>query len=136
MAINIQIDSKHLEQLAYIEQQTHRDPNTLISQAIEQQYQQLQTQNAKNGVEGLFWNQDAYSYIVKQSDIFDAMLPQLVEQYAGMYVLFEDANVIDADLDEDVLLDRVWETDFVRDRIAKYHGIFCHLVPIEDKINA
>jgi hypothetical protein len=52
-----------------------------------------------------------------------------------MYVLFEDGNVIDADLDEDILLDRVWETDFVRDRIDKYHGIFCHLVPIEGKVN-
>lgn len=136
MAINIQIDSEHLEKLAYIEQKTRRDPSILLSQAIEQQYQQLQTQSATNGIEGLFWNQGAYSYITKQSDLFDAMLPELIEQYAGMYVLFEDSNVIDADLDEDVLLDRVWETDFVRDRIAKYHGIFCHLVPIEGKVNA
>ena len=26
------------------------------------------------------------------------MLPELIEQYAGMYVLFEDGNVIDADI--------------------------------------
>jgi predicted transcriptional regulator len=136
MAINIQIDSEHLEKLAYIGRKTRRDPNVLLSQAIEQQYQQLQNQPATNGVEGLFWNQDACNYITKQSDLFDAMLPELVEQYAGMYVLFEDGNVIDADIDEDILLDRVWETDLVRDRIAKYHSIFCHLVPIEDKVNA
>jgi hypothetical protein len=136
MAINIQIDSEHLEKLAYIGHKTHRDPSTLLSQAIEQQYQELQTQPATNGVEGLFWSQDAYSYITKQSDLFDAMLPELVEQYAGMYVLFEDGNVIDADLDEDILLDRVWETDFVRDRIAKYHSIFCHLVPLDGEVNA
>jgi hypothetical protein len=136
MAINIQIDSEHLEKLAYIGQKTHRDPNVLLSQSIEQQYQQLQSQPATNGVEGLFWSQDAYSYITKQSDLFDAMLAELIEQYAGMYVLFDDGNVIDADIDEDILLDRVWETDFVRDRIAKYHGIFCHLVPIEGKVNA
>jgi hypothetical protein len=135
MTINIQIDVEHLEKLAYIGQQTHRDPNTLLSQAIDLQYQQLQNQNTTNGVEELFWSPEAYSYITKQSDLFDAMLPELIAQYAGMYVLFEDGNVIDADLDEDVLLDRVWETDLVRDRIAKYNSIFCHLVPIESNSN-
>jgi predicted transcriptional regulator len=136
MAIDIQIDSEHLEKLACIEQKTHRDPSVILSQAIDLQYQQLQSQSATNGVESLFWNQDACNYITKQSDIFDGMLPELIEQYAGMYVLFEDGNVIDADLDEDILLDQVWETDFVRDRIAKYHGIFCHLVPLEGEVNA
>jgi hypothetical protein len=135
MAINIQIDSEHLEKLAYIGQKTHLDPSILLSQAIELQYQQLQTQPDTNGFEGLFWSQDAYAYITKQSDLFDVMLPELIEEYAGMYILFEDGNVIDADLDEDVLLDRVWETDFVRERIAEYHGIFCHLVPNEGKVN-
>jgi hypothetical protein len=136
MTINIQIDSEHLEKLAYIGQQTHRDPNTLLSQEIDRQYQELQTQNPTNEVGSLFWSQDAHSYITKQSDLFDAILPDLIEQYAGMYVLFEEGKVIDADIDEDVLLDRVWETDFVRDRIAKYNSIFCHLVPIDLKVNA
>lgn len=136
MTINIKIDAEHLEKLAYIKQKTHRDPNILLSQAIDLQYQQLQTQNATNRVEDLFWSQDAYSYITKQSDLFDAMLPELIEQYAGMYVLFEDGKVIDVDIDEDILLDRVWETDLVRDQIAKYNSIFCHLVPIECKVDA
>jgi hypothetical protein len=35
MTINIQIDAEQLEKLAYIGQQTHRDPNTLLSQAID-----------------------------------------------------------------------------------------------------
>jgi Putative DNA-binding domain len=103
-------------------------PYTLIFQAIDQQYQQLQSQNATNGVEGLFWSQDAYQHITKQGELFDTMLPELRLQYAGMYILFEDGNVIDADLDEDTLLDRVWDTALVRDRIAKYNSIFCHLV--------
>jgi DNA polymerase III gamma/tau subunit len=34
MTINIQIDAEHLEKLAYIGQKTHRDPNSLLSQAI------------------------------------------------------------------------------------------------------
>ena len=136
MTINIQIDAEHLEKLAYIGQQTHNDPSILLSQAIDRQYQQLKTQAATNGVEELFWSQEAHSYITKQSDLFDAMLPELIEQYAGMYVLFEDGNVIDADVDEDILLDRVWETDIVRDRIAKYNSIFCHLVPVQGKVDA
>jgi hypothetical protein len=83
-----------------------------------------------SGIEELFWSRESHSYIIKQSDLFDGMLPELIDRYAGMYILFEDGNVIDADLDEDILLDRVWETDLVRDRIAKYNSIFCHLVPI------
>jgi hypothetical protein len=35
MTINIQIDAEHLEKLAYIGQQTHRDPSTLLSQSID-----------------------------------------------------------------------------------------------------
>jgi hypothetical protein len=124
-----------LGKLAYIGRQTHCEPSTLLFQAIDRQYQQLQIKNAMNRVDKIFWSQEAYSYINQQSDLFDTMLPELIEQYAGMYVLFEDGTVIDTDFDEDILLDRVWETDFVRDRIAKYNSIFCHLVPIEGKIN-
>jgi predicted transcriptional regulator len=39
MTINIQLDSEYLEKLAYIGKQTHRDPSTLLSQAIDRQYQ-------------------------------------------------------------------------------------------------
>jgi hypothetical protein len=35
MTINIQIDSKYLEKLPCIGQQTHRDLNTLLSQSID-----------------------------------------------------------------------------------------------------
>jgi Family of unknown function (DUF5678) len=84
----------------------------------------------------LFWSEPAFNYITKQGEIFDAMMDELVQEYAGKYVLFEDGKVIDADEDEDRLLDRVWETDFVKDRIAKYNGVFCHLVPMEVARNA
>jgi hypothetical protein len=109
--------------------------SSLKSVMIDQQYQQLQTQNATNGVEGLFWSQDAYQYITRQGELFDAMLPELRSQYAGMYILFEDGNVIDADLDGYTLLYQVWETDLVRDRIAMYNSIFCHLVPLTSDRN-
>ena len=134
MTLDIQIDAEHLEKLAYIGNKTHSDPSILLAQAIERQYQELQSQNYQNSVDGLFWNQDAAGYISKQSDLFDAMVPELISVYAGMFVLFEDGHVIDADIDEDILLDRVWETDFVQARIARYNAIFCHLVPGEGNL--
>jgi hypothetical protein len=126
------------ERVALLEAEVDRLKRTTTKSSAPQSLSEkiTGTFSETNGSESLFWSQDACNYITKQSDIFDAMLPELVEQYAGMYVLFEDGNVIDADIDEDILLDRVWETDTVRDRIAKYHGIFCHLVPIEGKVNA
>jgi hypothetical protein len=38
-------------------------------------------------------------------------------------------EVIDADVDEDALLDRIWENDFVKSRVEKYQAIFCTFVP-------
>jgi hypothetical protein len=36
-------------------------------------------------------------------------------------------KVIDAGVDEDALLDRIWDNDFVKSRVEKYQAIFCHL---------
>ncbi len=126
------------ERVALLEAEVDRLKQTIVNNSSPQpgRKNNNETFSETNEVEGLFWNQDAYSYITRQSDLFDVILPELIEQYPGMYVLFEDGNVIDADIDEDILIDRVWETDFVRDRISKYHGIFCHLVPIEGKVHA
>jgi predicted transcriptional regulator len=44
MEINIQIDSEHLEKLAYIGQQTRNDPSTLLSQAIDDTTNNINTQ--------------------------------------------------------------------------------------------
>jgi hypothetical protein len=35
MTINTQVDTEHLEKIAYIWQQTHRSLNTLLSESIE-----------------------------------------------------------------------------------------------------
>jgi hypothetical protein len=75
-------------------------------------------------IRDLFPDQASYDYISRQKKSFDRCLPELVEKYAGKYVLFEDGLVIDSDEDEDVLLDRAFETDFVKQRNA----IYCHLV--------
>jgi hypothetical protein len=57
---------------------------------------------------------------------FNEKLIDLQKKYSGKYVLFEDGEVIDSDLDEDTLLDKVWETDFVKKR----NGIFVKKVPL------
>jgi hypothetical protein len=109
----------------------HSDKSTLIqlsSEEVAQPDRQLPL-TSPDEVENLFWSREAHEYITKQSKKFDEMLPELIERYAGEYILFEDGRVIDTDIDEDMLLDRVWKTDFVKDRIAKYNSVFCHLVP-------
>jgi hypothetical protein len=85
-------------------------------------------------IRDLFPDQASYDYISRQQKAFEQCLPELIQKYAGKYVLFEDGIVIDSDEDEDILLDRVWETDFINERMgANGHGIYCHLVPSELK---
>jgi hypothetical protein len=57
---------------------------------------------------------------------FNEKLIDLRKEYSGRYVLFENGEVIDSDLDEDALLDRAWETNFVKKR----NGIFVKKVPL------
>jgi hypothetical protein len=76
-------------------------------------------------IEDLIWNPDSYGYIKTQEHLFRLAIPELRQRHAGEYVVFEDGRVIDSDVDEDTLLDRVCETDFYRQRDA----IYCKLVP-------
>jgi hypothetical protein len=81
-------------------------------------------------IKDLYPNEESYQYIIKQSKIFEEFAPELIAKYAGNYIVFEDGEVIDFDEDEDVLLDRIWDTDFIKERMgADGHGIYCHLVP-------
>ena len=77
----------------------------------------------------LYPTEEGYHYVTSQGKIFDTCLPDLVSKYAGEYVVFEDGRVIDSDLDEDALLNRIWQTEFAISRRERYHGIFCELVP-------
>lgn len=83
-------------------------------------------------IEDLIWNPQSYDYIKNQSHSFKLALPELIHEYAGKYVVFEDGKVVDSDLDRDILLDRVCETDFYKQREA----IYCELVPERLEINA
>jgi hypothetical protein len=76
-------------------------------------------------VRDLFWSQDAYDYLKEQEKSFGVHLPELIDRYSGQFIVFEDGRVIDADLSEDTLLDRISETDFFKDR----EGILCTFVP-------
>jgi hypothetical protein len=76
-------------------------------------------------VRDLFWSQDAYDYLKEQEKSFAVYLPELIDRYSGQFIVFEDGRVIDADLSEDTLLDRISETDFFKDR----EGILCTFVP-------
>jgi hypothetical protein len=76
-------------------------------------------------VRDLFWSQDAYDYLKEQEKSFAVHLPELIDRYSGQFIVFEDGRVIDADLSEDTLLDRISETDFFKDR----EGILCTFVP-------
>jgi hypothetical protein len=75
-------------------------------------------------IEDLIWNPQSYDYIKNQSHSFKLALPELIHEYAG--------KIVDSDLDRDILLDRVCETDFYKQREA----IYCELVPERLEINA
>jgi hypothetical protein len=83
-------------------------------------------------IEDLIWNPQSYDYIKHQSHSFKLALPELIHEYAGKYVVFEDGKIVDSDLDRDILLDRVGETDFYKHREA----IYCELVPERLEVNA
>lgn len=83
-------------------------------------------------IEDLIWNPQSYDYIKNQSHLFKLALPELIHEYAGKYVVFEDGKIVDSDLDRDILLDRVGETDFYKHREA----IYCELVPERLEVNA
>ncbi|PSB58002.1 hypothetical protein [Chamaesiphon polymorphus] len=80
-------------------------------------------------IKDLYPNKEGYDYVTSQGKIFDTCLPDLVSKYTGKYVVFEDGRAIDSDIDEDALLNRIWQTEFAISRRERYHGMFCELVP-------
>ena len=53
----------------------------------------------------LYGDIETYQYMEEQGKLFDRMLPELLEKYHGMYVYFENGEVLEADLDEEKLID-------------------------------
>jgi len=58
-------------------------------------------------------------YIEHQGALFDEAKPELIEQYLGEYVAFEDGQVLDHDVDDQRLAQRVYEKYGYRDLIMK-----------------
>lgn len=52
-------------------------------------------------------NPAALAYIERQSIAYEQHREQLLQNYKGQYVLFENGNVLDADIDFDTLVLRV-----------------------------
>ena len=50
---------------------------------------------------------EARTYISRQARMFESMLPELLTKYSGQWVLFENHQVLDADLSYQALLTRV-----------------------------
>jgi hypothetical protein len=83
----------------------------------------------------LYWNPQSYDYLQDQEEKFRQCLPNLMQQYAGQYVVFENGQVIDFDDDEDILLSRIASNESYKNRPA----IFCVFVPVsivDQKLNA
>jgi hypothetical protein len=81
----------------------------------------------------LYWNPKAHDYIKEQKQIFRSHLPKLVEIFAGKYIIFENGQVVDSDDDEEILLDRISDTDFYKERPD---AILCTFVPKILEVNA
>jgi hypothetical protein len=64
-------------------------------------------------------DRDRLEYINRQSDLFDAAKPMLLEQYLNQYVAFEDGQVLDHDVDRGKLAERVYAKYGYRDLLMK-----------------
>jgi hypothetical protein len=48
------------------------------------------------------------AYMEQQADRFEAEKPQLIEQFLGRYVWFENGQVLDSDVDREALVLRIY----------------------------
>jgi hypothetical protein len=64
-------------------------------------------------------DRDRLEYIGRQRQLFDAAKPMLLENYLNEYVAFENGQVLDHDLDEQQLAERVYAKYGYRDLLMK-----------------
>lgn len=58
-------------------------------------------------VQNLFSDTESYEYMMRQWQLFSEKWSEIVVDYCGKYILFEDGKVVDWDEDSDTLIDRV-----------------------------
>jgi hypothetical protein len=64
-------------------------------------------------------DRDRVEYIDRQRHFFDEMKPMLLENYLNEYVALEDGQVLDHDVDDQQLADRVYAKYGYRDLLMK-----------------
>lgn len=58
-------------------------------------------------------------YLDRQKALYDRAKPELVDLYSGEFIVFEDGHVLDHDLDEQKLIQRVYQKYGYRDLLIK-----------------
>jgi hypothetical protein len=58
-------------------------------------------------------------YFDRQKALYDRVKPELVDRYLGEFVAFEDGHILDHDLDEKKLVQRVYQQYGYRDLLIK-----------------
>jgi uncharacterized protein (DUF433 family) len=74
-----------------------------INDIISNQQKATETEIAKS----LYPDLETYKFIQLQAQLFKQMLPELIINYEGQYVYFENGQVLASDTDEERLLDFV-----------------------------
>ncbi|MBE9031925.1 hypothetical protein IQ266_19500 [filamentous cyanobacterium LEGE 11480] len=64
-------------------------------------------------------DRDRLAYIEHQRQLFEQAKPNLLEQYSGEYVAFEDNQVLDHDVDRQHLAERVYAKYGYRDLLMQ-----------------
>ena len=58
-------------------------------------------------------------YLDRQKNLYESIKPELVDRYLGKFVAFEDGRVLDHDLSEQKLVQRVYQHYGYRDLLIK-----------------
>jgi hypothetical protein len=58
-------------------------------------------------------------YLDRQKNLYENVKPELVDQYLGEFIAFEDGRVLDHDLNERSLIERVYRDYGYRDLLIK-----------------
>jgi hypothetical protein len=66
-----------------------------------------------------FIDRDRLEYLDRQQNLFNAAKPALLEKYLNQYVAFEDGQVLDHDVDDQKLAERVYAKYGYRDLIMQ-----------------
>jgi Family of unknown function (DUF5678) len=67
--------------------------------------------------------------INRQQKLFKQLFSEIIDKYPNQYILFDNGKVIDHDKDSDKLLERIFKTDFVKQRTGRNNGLYCYFIP-------